>query len=82
MIFFEPGDSGINSMLGQMMWFRRFCDGHGIAHDFAVDLDRSPRNIVTQSVHDLLLGPQPRLPTSTVRGRFWAAGLSPWLCFQ
>jgi len=61
MICFEPRDSGINSMLGQMMWFRRFCECHGIAHDFAVDLDRSPRNIVTQSVHDLLLGPQPRL---------------------
>jgi hypothetical protein len=64
MIYFQPGDSGINSMLGQMMWFKRFADGHGIDFDFAVDLDHSPRNHVTKSIHDLLLGPRLRRNTA------------------
>lgn len=64
MIYFHLGDSGINSMLGQMMWFKRFAVGHGIDHgidfDFAVGLDHSPRNYVTTSIHDLLFGPRLR----------------------
>ncbi len=56
MIYFQPGASGINSMLGQVMWFKRFAVGHGIDFDVAMDLDQSPRNSVTSSIHDLLFG--------------------------
>jgi hypothetical protein len=64
MIYFQPGDSGINSMLGQMMWFKRFVAGHNIDFDFAVDLDHSPRNYVTTSIHNLLFGPRLRQNTN------------------
>jgi len=54
MIFFQPGDSGINAMLGQIMWFKRFCRGYGLDFDIAFDLDQSRRNTVTESIHELI----------------------------
>lgn len=56
MVCFEPADSGINSILGQMMWFKRFCTGHGIDFEFGLDLDHSRRNSVTSSIHELFFG--------------------------
>lgn len=56
MICFEPADSGINSILGQMMWFKRFATGYGLDFEFALDLDKSRRNNVTLGVHELFFG--------------------------
>ena len=47
-------------MLGQMMWFKRFCDGEGLAFDFAVDFDSTHRNRSSVSVHRLLFSEQLR----------------------
>lgn len=56
MIYFKPAYSGINSILGQAMWFKRFCDGHAVEFDLALDLDDAKRNRITESVHSLLFG--------------------------
>ncbi len=60
MIFFRPSDSGLNSMLGQVMWFKRFCDGCGLDFDVAVDLDASPRNRAEGALHRLFFDEAPR----------------------
>lgn len=67
MIYFQPADTGINAILGQMMWFKRFCDGHSIAFDYIVDLDKSARNRVTNSIQALFFGD--RLTGSIVDAR-------------
>ncbi|KAF5041336.1 hypothetical protein DSECCO2_524050 [anaerobic digester metagenome] len=58
MIFFQPADAGINSILGQMMWFKRFCRGHKLDFDYALDLDDSKRNIASKGLHTLFFDEQ------------------------
>lgn len=47
-------------MLGQLMWFKRFCDGAQIEFDFAVDLDDGSRNRHQQDLHTLFFSEQVR----------------------
>ncbi len=43
-------------MLGQMMWFKRFCCGLNIEFDFAFDMDASDRNRHANNIHQLFFG--------------------------